>query len=63
MEILAASAFHSPARLKSFYPINSVGSSLIDRPTLVRHYRCVFVRESEVRRRGNLVVADQKSSL
>src|SRR5438034_6714754 len=43
------------ARLKSSYPIESVGSSLIDRPTLARHYQCVCVRESQVseaRRKG-----------
>ena len=36
-------------RLKSSELIESLGGSLIDRPTLARHYQGVFVRESQVR--------------
>jgi predicted RNase H-like nuclease len=36
------------ARLKSSQPIEGFGSSLIDRPTLARHYQCVSMRESHV---------------
>jgi hypothetical protein len=37
------------ARLKSSEPVESSESSLIDPPTLARHYQCVFARESQVR--------------
>jgi len=37
------------ARLKSSQPIEGFGTSVIDRPTLARHYQCVLVRESQVR--------------
>ena len=39
------------ARLKSSQPIEGFGTSVIDRPALARHYRCVLVRESQVRQR------------
>jgi hypothetical protein len=37
------------ARLKSSQPIESLISSLIDRPTLARKNQSVFVRKSQVR--------------
>jgi hypothetical protein len=37
------------ARLRSSEPIESFGSSLIDRPTLAAHHQCVRMREPAVR--------------